>query len=253
MDVVSHACATKIEHIDGVPGEEGDIGCCLESVSDVLSSLDLSDRDKTWSTLAHGVGDELGSLSFTLSSQDSGLGLLFTLEDDELGTLGTLLSNLLGLDSAGELARELQVSDRDVVEDDVELQGAFAEDISDLLGHLLSLRDELFSIVLGNGCLEHLVTDGWQDSLVVVGANVIEDLREFALIRSEQDSECDVDCLQILSTRCRWHESWSGTDLELADSLEDRDPKMHSFTVDVRHQTLHGVHLECALATIDNE
>lgn len=107
----SHACTTKVEHVDGVAGEESHVGCILESVGDVLGSLDLPDGDKTWTTLAHGISDKLSSFGLTLSSQNSSLGLFFALEDDELGTLGTLLGDLLLLDGTSELTRELQVSD----------------------------------------------------------------------------------------------------------------------------------------------
>lgn len=105
----------------------------------MLSSLDFSHHDETGASLAHGVGDQLGRLGFTLSPQDSGFGLLFALEDKEFGALGSLLGNLLLLNGTCELARELQVGDRHVVENDVELKGAFAEHFSDFLGDLLSL------------------------------------------------------------------------------------------------------------------
>ena len=72
------------------------------------------------------------------------------LEDNEFGTLGSLLGNLLGLNSAGEISRELQVCDRNVIEDDVEFQSAFAEDLTDLLGNLFSLRNKLFGVVLSD-------------------------------------------------------------------------------------------------------
>lgn len=129
----SHAGTTKVKHVDGVAREESHVGCILESVCDVLGSLDLPDGDKTWTTFAHGVGDELSSFSLTLGAQHSSLGLFFALEHDELGTLGTLLSDLLGLNGASELTRELQVSDRDIIEEDVEFQSAFSQLLSDLL------------------------------------------------------------------------------------------------------------------------
>ncbi len=166
----------------------------------MLSCLDLSHGDETGSALNHGVSDEFSCLSLTLCSEHGCLGLLFALEDDELGTLGALLGHLLGLNGAGEVSGELQVGDGDVIENDVEFQGAFAEHVANLLGDLLSLRDELLGVVLSNDRLKHFVTNGGKNSLVVVRSDVVEDLWELGLERSEEDSESDVDSLQVLGT-----------------------------------------------------
>ena len=59
--------------------------------------------------LLDSVTDELGGTGLTLGSDDHGLLLLPGLVNDEGGTLGVLLSNLLGFDSGGELGRESKV------------------------------------------------------------------------------------------------------------------------------------------------
>lgn len=89
----------------------------------------------------------------------------------------------------------MEVCDGDIVKDDIEFESAFAKDFSDLLGDFLSLRDKLLSVVLGDDRFEDFVTDGGQNTLVVVRADVVKDLGEFLLERSEQDSKSDVDRL----------------------------------------------------------
>jgi hypothetical protein len=59
--------------------------------------------------LLDGITDQLCGSSLTLSSDDHGLLFLPGLVNDEGGTLGVLLSNLLGFDGSGELGREGKV------------------------------------------------------------------------------------------------------------------------------------------------
>ena len=109
--VGSHAGASKIEHVDGVAGQEGNIGRTLQCVGDVVSGLELSHGDDTGARLGNGLSDESGSFSFAFSAQNSRLGLLLALEDNEFGTFSPLLCYLFRLDSLGEVRRELKVSD----------------------------------------------------------------------------------------------------------------------------------------------
>lgn len=219
----------------------------------MLSRLDLPDSDETRSALADGVRNNLGSFSFTLSAQHSGLSLLFAHRNDILCTLSTLLSHLFRLNGTSEFWRELQISDRNIIENNVEFKGAFAENITDLGGHLLSLGDKLLSVVLGDDRLEHLVGDGGQDTLVVIRTDVVVDLGQFCLVWAEKDSKSDVNCLQVLSTGLGGHELGSSPDLEVVNLLEEGDTEVHAFTVYVLLQAAHGIHLEGTVATIDAE
>ena len=99
--------------------------------------------------------------------------LLLRLLDDETGTLGVLLGDLLLLDSLGELATEGHVGDGDVLESDVELCGAAGEVGTDALGNGLTLGDELGGVELGDDGLKDFVTDGGKNTFVVVGTEVL--------------------------------------------------------------------------------
>jgi hypothetical protein len=59
--------------------------------------------------LLDGITDQLCGASLTLSSDHHGLLFLPGLVNDEGGTLGVLLSDLLGFDGGGELRREGKV------------------------------------------------------------------------------------------------------------------------------------------------
>jgi hypothetical protein len=119
------------------------------------------------------LGDCVGGLGFALGADDVGLPLLLGLLDDESGALGLLLGDLLLLDGLGELLAEGHVCDGDVLEGDVELARALEQVGADLVGDGLALGDELGGVELGDDGLEDLVTDGGEDTLIVVEAEVL--------------------------------------------------------------------------------
>jgi hypothetical protein len=80
----------------------------LNDLSNVPGVLDLSKLDVTLALLDR-FSDKLGRTGFTLSADNERLLLLASLVDYESGTLGFLLSDLLGLDGGGEFGRECQV------------------------------------------------------------------------------------------------------------------------------------------------
>ena len=80
----------------------------LEDLNNGLGVVELTQVDVR-SALLDGVTDELGRAGLTLGSDDHGLLLLSGLVDDEGGTLGVLLGNLLGFDCGGELGGEGEV------------------------------------------------------------------------------------------------------------------------------------------------
>jgi hypothetical protein len=65
------------------------------------------------------------------------------------------------------------VGDGDVLEGNVELAGALEQVGADLVGDGLALGDELGGVELGDDGLEDLVTDGGEDTLIVVEAEVL--------------------------------------------------------------------------------
>lgn len=80
----------------------------LQDLRNISGILDTSELDVTLALL-DGVTDKFGGAGFTLGSDDGGLFLLAGLVDEEGGSLGFLLGNLLGFDGSGELRRECEV------------------------------------------------------------------------------------------------------------------------------------------------
>ena len=106
---------------------------------------------------------------------------------------------------------------------------------------------------MGDNGLEDLVGDGRQDTLIVVSTDIVVDLGKFLWHRAEQDSEGDLDRLQVLCTGLRREQLRSRPNFEVVDLMKDRNTEVHAFTVDSGLQTPHGVHLESAMSTIDHE
>jgi len=93
--------------------------------------------------------------------------------------------------------------ERHVLEDDVELAGALEQVLADAGRDDLALGDELGGVKLGDGRLEDLVADRWQDALVVGGAERAVDGGEVANVGAEHDTQRERHGLQILGARRR--------------------------------------------------
>jgi hypothetical protein len=61
------------------------------------------------------------------------------------------------------------VGDGDVLQGDVELRGTLEEVCTDAVGDGFTLGDELCGVELGDDGLEDFVSDGGEDTLVVIG------------------------------------------------------------------------------------
>lgn len=150
-----------------------DIRVCGQCLCNLLAGLNPSDHDQTISRLRHSLRNSIGRLSFSLSPDDVRLSLLLRLLDNEARPLGVLLGNLLLLDGAGEFLSEGHVRDGDVLESDVELLGTLEKVGADAVADGLTLRDELGGIELGDDGFEDFVSDGWEDTLVVILSEVL--------------------------------------------------------------------------------
>lgn len=154
--------------------EVSDIGVARQCLGDFSACLNLTDLNQAITRLGHRLADGVGTLGFTLSTDNVGLTLLLGTLDNEAGTFSVLLSNLLLFNSLCELATKGHVGDGDVFESNVEFGGAARQFVADALRDSLTLGDELSSIELGNDSLKDFVTDGREDTLVVVDTEVLE-------------------------------------------------------------------------------
>ena len=98
-----------------------------------------------------------------------GLALLLGTFDDETGPFSILLGNLLLLNGPCELLSESHVSNRDVLECDVELPSTLHQVGTDAVGDSLTLCDEIGGVELGHNGLEDFVSDGGENTLIIIG------------------------------------------------------------------------------------
>ena len=142
---------------------------------------------------------KFGRFSFSLGSDNDLLSLLFGLLDQILGSLGLLLGNLFLFDGPGEFGSETEVSDGHIVKHNVEISQSNLESLLDGGTNHLSLSDQLVGVVEGHHRLEDLVDNGGQNSTIIVKTQVSVDGEDCVCLWSEQDSQTDVDGLQIYS------------------------------------------------------
>lgn len=146
-----------------------DVGVVGQSLGDLAASVDAADLNQTGTGLSDGLADNVGTLGFTLGADNVGLTLLLGTLDNESCPLSILLGDLLLLDGAGELLSEGHVGDGDILQGDVELAGALEKVGTDTVGDGFTLCDKLGGVELGDDGLEDFVTDGGENTLIVIG------------------------------------------------------------------------------------
>jgi hypothetical protein len=150
-------------------GKISDIGVARQSLGNVSAGLNATNLDETAARLSDSLADNVGTLGFTLSTDDVGLALLLGTLDDETGPLSVLLGNLLLLDGSCELLSEGHVSDGDILEGDVELSGTLHQVGTDAVGDSFTLCDQLGGVELGHDGLEDFISNRGENTLVVIG------------------------------------------------------------------------------------
>lgn len=110
--------------------------------------------------------------------------------------------------------------DGHIIEDHVEVAGPLGQDLPDLEGDLLSLSQELVSIVLGDDRLQDLIPDGWDHTVVVIETNIVQDLSQLVLSRAVQDTQRELDCLHVTGTSSRVDELGTSANLESFGDLK---------------------------------
>ena len=146
-----------------------DVGVRGQSLRDLTAGIDTTNLNQTVAGLGDSLANDFGGLGFTLGADNVGLSLLLGALDDESCSFGVLLGDLLLLDGLGELLAEGHVGDGDVLQSDVELRSALEKVGADAVGHGFTLRDELGGVELGHDGFEDFVSDGGENTLVIIG------------------------------------------------------------------------------------
>ena len=117
-----------------------------------------------------GLTDKFNGFGWGFGLDDDGLFGLFRLLYLVLGPFGLLLGDLFTLDGIEILFAEGQLSDGDVVDDDVEVGGPLGEEVTYSVRDLVSLGEKLGCWKLGHYCSQDLVANGWQHFLLIIFA-----------------------------------------------------------------------------------
>ena len=120
--------------------------------------------------------------------------------------------------------------------------------------HALPLGEQLLGVVLRHRRLHHLVHDGRQDPLVVTRPELAVQLGQLLLRvrlvrsvvglgvaledRAVQDSDADVDLLQVLRRRLRLDELWLRLDIEHGRLLEPGEDEVRAGRLGLRQDAL---------------
>mmetsp|Transcript_28786 Transcript_28786/g.95670 ORF Transcript_28786/g.95670 Transcript_28786/m.95670 type:complete len:221 (+) Transcript_28786:515-1177(+) len=164
---------------------------------------------------------------------------------------GALQACLLLLDRLLVLRAEVQVSDGNVVEQNVEVAGTSDNTLSDHAAHQLALDDQLGGIVLGNDALQDLIDDAGKNLLVVVGAELPVDLGQLPGVGPGQAAQRDVDHLQILAARQGRRGVRPGADVEDDGALEPGHAQVDALPVRGGADATHAVVLDAHVAGLD--
>mmetsp|Transcript_22447 Transcript_22447/g.65256 ORF Transcript_22447/g.65256 Transcript_22447/m.65256 type:complete len:294 (+) Transcript_22447:99-980(+) len=203
--------------------------------------------------LLDGLADELRAPRRTLSADNDGLLLLLGLVHNEFCTLRLLLSDLLALHSSFILAREVEVGNGHVLHDDVERSRALRQLHRNLLGDLLTPRQQLRGVVVRHHGLGHLVDDGGQHDVVVLQPEPAVDPGQTAHLRAGQHAQRDVHHLEVLRPCEGLDVPRPGPHVVDVRVLDERHPEMHALEHDGLADAGEAVPHDGCVATLHRE
>src|SRR5690242_14091655 len=128
---------------------------------------------------------------------------------------------------------------RDIVQQNVESSGTASELVSHQTRDILTLRDELRGVELRNYRLENLIHDGWQHTLVVVGAEGTVDLGKSVDAWPREHTAGDVDHLKIFCASKGGDVARFGADIIVYGCFEPWDTNMCAFDQNVSPSYAH--------------
>lgn len=138
-----------------------------------------------------------------------------------------------------------------ILELNVELSGTLSQILTDLGRNQLTLGDQLTSIELGNNRLQDLVSDGGQDTLVVVHTQVLVDLRQLLDLGAVQHTQSQGHHLHILGSSRGRDVSGLGAHIKVHGALQPGDQKVGTLAHRVGLDSLQAVENNGAMTSLD--
>lgn len=214
-----------------------DIRVASQRLGNLPTRFNLSNLHKTITSLGDGLRNSIGTLGLTLGTNNVGLSLLLSLLDNKPGPLGILLSDLLLLNSLCEFFSESHMCNGNILQGNMELGGALHEIGADALRDGLTLGDEFGSIELGHNRFQDFVSDGREDTLVVVLAELLVNLGQVLHLGAVQHTQGQADHLQILGAGGGGDVARLGAHIKDDAALEPGDQEMRAFADDAFFDT----------------
>ena len=143
------------------------------------------------------------------------------------------------------------MSDGHIIQQDVVLLSTLLQKLRNTLRNLLSLCEQLLSVVLSNHGLHDFVTQRGEDTLSVISTHFSVDLCKMVHIRMGQHSKRNTHRLQILRTCLRRDLTGGGTNIinervlrintNAHRDLNERDSEVGSLTDGLRQDSTNTV------------
>ena len=202
-------------------------------LGDIPGRFDSSEFKKRRPGLFHCLADQFGAFGFSFGLDNDRLLFFACAVHDENGALSFLLGDLFGLDGVGKFVRKLNCRERDIIEDNVKLLGAFEETLTDESADLFALGDELRGVKLRHDTVEDFIDDGGKDPFIEIRPEIPVNIRELLLIRFRENSDCNVNHLQVLRSGEGNNVARLGPDVEEDWAFDEGDEEVGPFGVDL--------------------
>lgn len=117
----------------------------------------------------------------------------------------------------------------------------------------LSLCDQFTGIELGDNSLQHFRGDRWQHTFIIILTENGVDSWQLIGHRSEQNTQCDVNILQIFAASYHRYVAWLRANVKNDRPLDPWNEKMCALADDTLFNTLETIEDNRSVATIDCE
>lgn len=162
-----------------------------------------------------------------------------------------MLCNLLLLNCPRELCTIGEVCNSNIIKQNVKILGTAHKALTDEGRDRGTISEELVSIELCDDSFQNLIANGGENLLVVFETEILDDEGEFVGVRAREDTECEVNHLEILGAGDRGEGVRASADIEDVGFLDPRDEEVSAFADGGVEDAAETVEEDGALAAVD--
>ena len=145
------------------------------------------------------------------------------------------------------------MGDRNVIQKESEFGSSPRKLFSNVLRYLFSHRDQLACVILSDYGFKYLIADRWQNLISIILTDIVNNLCYLLLLGPKQDSEGQIDVLEVSGTCLRTKESWLRSNFDVFGLVYERKLEMHSLSVNMILKSFQFVHNYYSVAWLNNE